>query len=87
MYLCVCVYVLRGHTFRSSLRCIGEVRSLLPVGVKVMEKTATTSKTLRYCVSKAIGLHNPFVLSMNPCKKNLVYAVGKFRDVLTSFSG
>ena len=86
MYLCVCVYVLRGHTFRSSLRRIGEVRSLLPVGVKVMAVTATASKTLRYSVSKAIGLHNPFVLSMNPCKKNLVYAVGKFRDVLESFN-
>ena len=58
----------------------------MAVGVKVMAVPATASKTLRYYVSKAIGLHNPFVLSMNPCKKKLVYAVGKFRNVLNSFN-
>ena len=26
------------------------------------------------------------ILSMNPCKKKLVYADGKFRDVLDSFN-
>lgn len=50
-----------------------------------MAVTATASKTLRYSVSKTIGLHNPYTLSLCPSKKNLVYAVGKFVDVSVSF--
>ena len=51
-----------------------------------MAVTATTSKMLRCTVSKMIGLQDPFILSMNPCKKNLVYAVGKFRNIIDSFN-
>ena len=76
---------LRGDTFRSSLRRIGEVRSILPGGINIMALTATASKTLRYSVSKTIGLQNPFVLALSPCKKNLVYAVGKFSNVTDTF--
>ena len=36
----------RGDTFRSTLRRIGEVRSILPKGVNVMALTATATKTL-----------------------------------------
>ena len=76
---------LRGDTFRSSLRRLGEVRSILPCGVRVMAVTATATKTLRYSVSKTIGLHNPYVLALCPCKKNLVYAVGTFSNVPDTF--
>lgn len=57
------------------------MRSLLPGGMNVMALTATAVSTLRATVSKIIGLQNPFVLSLSPCKRNLVYAVGKFTSV------
>ena len=37
-------------------------------------------------MSKMIGLQDPFILSMNTCKKNLVYAVEKFRNIIDSFN-
>ncbi len=75
----------RGDTFRSTLRRIGEVRSILPEGVHVMALTATASKTLRYSVSKTIGLQNPYVIVRCPCKANIVYSVGTFSDVSDTF--
>ena len=57
---------------------IGEVRSLLPIGVNVMAVTATATKTIRYSVSKTIGLKSPYV---NPSKKNLFYCIGVFNGV------
>ena len=55
-----------------------DVRSILPQGVHVMALTATATKTLVSSVSKTIGLRDPYTLSLCPCKKNLVYAMGKF---------
>ena len=75
----------RGDTFRSTLRRIGEVRSILPIGTNVMALTATASKTLRYSVSKTIGLHDPFVMIRCPCKRNIVYSVKKFVDLANTF--
>ncbi len=75
---------LRGDTFRTSLRRIGEVRSLLPGGMNIMALTATAVKTLRVTVSRTIGLQNPFVISLCPCQRNLVYAVGKFNSTVDS---
>ena len=37
-------------------------------------------------MSKMICLQDPFILLMNPCKKNLVYAVRKFRNIIDSFN-
>ncbi len=50
-----------------------------------MAVTATATKTLRHSVIKIIGLHNPYVLALCPCKSNLVYAVGKFNNVADTF--
>ncbi len=70
-------HLFRGSTFRSSLRRIGDIRSLIPPGVNVMALTATASKTLRCDVSKMIGMQ-----SMNPCKRNLAFCVRRCSDLL-----
>lgn len=68
----------RGDTFRSTLRRIGEVRSILPAGVNIMALTATASKSLRYIVSKVVGLDNPYIIAMCP---NIMYSVSEFTDI------
>ena len=75
----------RGDTFRSTLRRIGEVRSILPAGVKIMALTATASRDLRYIVSKLIGLVNPYVIAMCPCKKNMAYSVSEYTNIVDIF--
>ena len=48
---------------------IGEIRSIIPPGVHVMALTAiATKKKLRHAVSAAIGMRNPFVVAVAPCK-------------------
>ena len=40
-----------------------------------MALTATATRTLRYAVSATIGMRNPFVVAIPPCKRNLTYTV------------
>lgn len=54
---------------------IGEVRIIIPPGVHVMALTATATKSLRYAVSATIGMRNPFIVAIAPCKRNLMYSV------------
>ena len=79
------VFYFRGDTFRTVLERIGEVRSILPHGINVMALTATATKTVRYSVSKIIGMRNPFVLAIPPCKSNIMYSVGAFVSVEATF--
>ena len=74
MYLFYMYPFYRGSTFRQSLLRIGELRSILPV----MALTATASKSLRHVVSNIIGLRNPHVVAVSPCKPNIMFSVGDF---------
>jgi ATP-dependent DNA helicase RecQ len=65
---------------------LGEVRSLLPKGVKVLAMTATATKSLRVKVSDVIGLANPLVIAVSPCKSNIIYAVSKFVSICETFT-
>lgn len=65
---------------------IGEVRSLLPSGTKVLAMTATATKTLRLKVSEVIGLVSPLVIAVSPCKPNILYAVSEFSSLEISFA-
>ena len=60
----------RGETFRTVLDRIGEVRNILPQGTNIMALTATATKTVRLSVTKTIGMRNPLVIALSPCKKN-----------------
>ena len=75
----------RGDTFRTVLDRIGEVHSILPEGLNVMALTATATKTLRYSVSRNIGMRNPYIVAISPCKRNIMYSVGSFVSVEDTF--
>ena len=57
----------------------------VPHGVPVMALTATATKSLRYSVSKTIGMHMPKLITTNPCKSNIMYSIGKFKSVAETF--
>ena len=78
-------HLFRGQTFRTVLDRIGEVRSILPEGLNIMALTATATKTLWYSVSRTIGMHNPFIIAISPCKKNLMYSVKAFESIQDTF--
>ena len=71
----------RGETFRTDLKNIGEVRSILPDGMNIMALTATATKMLRNSISRIIGMHNPFVVAISPCKRNIMFTIGSFVSV------
>ena len=67
------------------MECVGEIRSILLQGVRVMALTATATKSLKYSVSKTIGIHMPKLITTNPCKKNIMYSIGTFKLVVETF--
>ena len=75
------LFLHRGKTFHVALDRIGEVRSILPPGVCVMALTATATRTLRYAVSATIGMRNPFIVAIPPCKRNMMYSVSTLVSV------
>ena len=77
--------MIRGDTFRSILLRVGEIRSLLPKSVTVLAMTATATKTLRTKVSEVIGLVDPLIISISPCKPNIIYAMSKFTSLPDTF--
>ena len=50
-----------------------------------MAMTATASKELRKKVSDTIGLVDPIVIAVSPCKSNIAYGVSKFVSLNDSF--
>ena len=77
----------RGQTFRNLRSCIGEIRSLLPVGVPVLALTATITRVGQIKVSKLLGLQNNLIISKSPSKDNITYRKAPFISVKENFSG
>ena len=71
--------------FRTTLTRIGELRSLLPIGVPVMALTAMATKPLRHSVMLTVGIQSPKVIAINPCKANVKYAVSSFQRIVGAF--
>ena len=63
----------------------GEVHSILPDGLNIMALTGMATKTLRYSISRTIGMHNPYVIAIAPCKRNIMYTVKMFESVEITF--
>ena len=78
-------YNCRGTTFRRTLSRIGEVRSILPQGVQCVALTATATKSLRSRVSSIIGMNDPTVIAVSPCKKNIMYSMSTFISIRETF--
>ena len=75
----------RGETFRGALLRVGEIRSILPEGVKMMALTATATRPLRDKIIRLLGMVTPTVIAVSPCKKNLVYAVSHYTSIEITF--
>ena len=50
-----------------------------------MALTATATKSLRLAVSHILGMQDPCVMALSPCKRNLMYAVRTFVTVEETF--
>lgn len=61
------------------------MRSLLPASVKVIALTATARTAVTKSVLRIIGLHKPLILTISPCKKNIMYAVRSFKSIPVTF--
>ena len=75
----------RGDTFRDTLLRIGEVRNLIPKDVNMMALTATATRSLRTSVTSILGMHDPIVIAVLPCKVNIMYAVESCESLEQSF--
>ena len=78
-------YNCRGTTFRRTLSRIGEVSSILPQGVQCVALTATATKSLHSRVSSIIGMNDPTVVAVSPCKKNIMYSMSTFISIRETF--
>ena len=52
-----------------------------------MALTATATKTLRRSVMSIVGMKNPAIIAINPCKRNIMYSVSLFDSIEKNFSG
>lgn len=59
---------------------------MLPAGVHILALTATASSDLRVCVARMLGMRNEHVVSLSPCKANIMYAVSAFKNIKDTFS-
>ena len=79
------IITLMRRDFRTVFSRIGEVRSLLSSGVKLMALTATATKQLWTKVEQTIGMKNKLVVSISPCKANIMYSVGCLPQLSDTF--
>lgn len=64
-----------GDQFRKTFSMIGDLRSILPTGVKVMALTATATTDTFYTVSQRLSMNNPILVALPPDRGNIVYKV------------
>ena len=64
---------------------IGEVRSLLPSDANILALTATATTKLRMDVASIIGMKNELVVSICPCKSNIMFAMTEFVSIEKTF--
>lgn len=72
--------------FRRVLLRVGEIRSLLPSEVSMLALTATATITLRKHVISILGMRNPYIVSLSPCKENITYNVINFKSIIETFT-
>ena len=63
----------------------GEIRSLIPNNVRMVALTATATLKLRMQVTVILGMINELVVTLSPCKPNIMYTVRKMTTVLDTF--
>ena len=77
---------IRGTTLHDALLKVGDVHSLVPEKTAVMAFTATATCSLRLELTDKIGMKQPVVIVLLPCKPNLMYKVMLFQSIKESFT-
>ena len=65
----------RGESFRQDYGKLGELRSVVPDGVKFMALTATASPLTREGIIQSLFISQPRLVYATPQKKNIIYIV------------
>ena len=73
----------RGESFRTEFSHLGEIRSIVPEGVRLMALTATATLSTRKYIIKNLSMQNPVVVYMTPAKDNIAYYVVEKEGVET----
>ena len=90
----VCIYnmrlqhyckLYRGERFRKDYSHLGELRALIPPHVHIMALTATATIKSRQAIVTSLGMDSPFVISVSPHKKNVLYVVRETPELLDDF--
>lgn len=76
----------RGERFRKVILRTGEIRSLIPRDVRMVALTATATSKLRAQVALTLGMTDELVVSLSPCKANIMYSVRSMTTV-ASYGG
>ena len=63
----------------------GEIRSLVPRAVRMLALTATATSKLRTQVTLTLGMMDELVVSLSPCKPNIMYSVRKITTTSDTF--
>ena len=61
------------------------MRSIIPEEAHCLALTATATSTLRLRVCTILSMHNPLIIAVSPCKKNIVYTVSQFTSIEETF--
>ena len=65
---------------------LGEVRSLLPLKIKIMALTATATMTLRSEICDVLGMKDQHVVTVSPDKRNVILQVSQFESIESTFT-
>ena len=79
------LYHYRGDTFRKVMLRTGEIRSLIPRAVRMVALTATATSKLRTQVALTLGMINEIVVSLYPCKPNIMYSTRTMTTISDTF--
>ena len=70
-----------GDKFRKTFANIGELRSIIPVSVKVLALTATATTETFFTVTRRLSMDNPNLVALPPNRDNIGYKVAPKIDI------
>ena len=60
---------------------VGDLRSVIPKGINMMALTATATNSLRVAVATILGMQDPVIIAVSPCKPNIMFAVQAYQSM------
>ena len=75
-------YVFRGNKFRVSFARLGELRSLLPVGVNIIALTATATTTTLDVIKARLSMPCPMIIGLPPHRSNMSFIVQPYVSII-----